>query len=86
MNKTIFEIGLLAFCIAVVVFGMQGLPIMEIVTRAFIVLVAVVVGGALLVTALLVMAEKAKPAEPVAAGEGAQTRRETGKVQSPTNA
>jgi cation transporter-like permease len=42
MNKTIFQIGLLAFCIATVVFGTQGLGVIETVSRSFIVFMVVV--------------------------------------------
>ena len=42
MNKTIFQMGLLAFCIAAVVYGMQGVGLVESLARSFLVFTIVV--------------------------------------------
>jgi hypothetical protein len=42
MNRIIVEIGLLAFCVAAVVFGVQGMDLMETVARSFMVFMIVV--------------------------------------------
>jgi hypothetical protein len=42
MNKTIFQIGLLAFCVSTVVFATQGLGLIETIARSFIVFMVVV--------------------------------------------
>lgn len=44
MNKTIFEVGLLSFCVASVMFGTQGMGLLETVAHAFIVFIVVVSG------------------------------------------
>ncbi len=41
MNKLIFQIGLLAFFIALAVFSLQSIPLFESIIRAFIIFVAV---------------------------------------------
>jgi hypothetical protein len=46
MNKIILQIGLLAFCVAAVVFKTQGTPLLETVAQSFIVFILVVVGAA----------------------------------------
>jgi hypothetical protein len=51
MNKLIFQIGILGFCIAAVVYGGSGGSILDIVSRAFIVFVGIV----LAVTAILLV-------------------------------
>jgi len=42
MNKTIFQMGLLAFCIAAVVYGIQGVGLVESLARSFLVFTIVV--------------------------------------------
>jgi hypothetical protein len=42
MNKTIFQMGLLAFCIAAVVYGIQGVGLVETLARSFLVFTIVV--------------------------------------------
>jgi uncharacterized membrane protein len=42
MNKTIFQMGLLAFCIAAVVYGTQGVGLVETLARSFLVFTIVV--------------------------------------------
>lgn len=63
MNKIIFEIGMLAFCIASVVFGTQGMGVLEAVARAFIVFVAVVCVAALFLLVASSLAGKAEDRE-----------------------
>ena len=63
MTKIIFQVGLLSFCVAAVLFGLQHTDLLEIVARSFVVFIAVV--GAMVVI-LLVVANFAehKAAEP----------------------
>jgi len=42
VTKVIFQIGLLAFCVAAVYFGLQESDLLAVVARAFIVFIAVV--------------------------------------------
>ncbi len=42
MTRVIFQIGLLAFCVAAVIFGLGQTDVLEVVARAFIVFIAVV--------------------------------------------
>lgn len=42
MNKIIFQIGLLAFCISAVLYATQGLELLEVVAKAFIIFVATI--------------------------------------------
>ena len=41
MNRVIFQIGMLSFFIAMVVFGIQGYSLIDLVTRSFIVFMGV---------------------------------------------
>jgi hypothetical protein len=50
MNKVIFQIGALAFCISIVALGVQGSGMMEMISRSFIVFVGVVIMCAILYT------------------------------------
>jgi hypothetical protein len=52
MNKIIFQIGLLAFFVASVIYGVQGYPLFETVIRAFIVFIGSELIGALVLTAV----------------------------------
>jgi len=63
MTKIIFQVGLLSFCVAAVVFGLSHTDLLEIVARSFVVFIAVV--GAMMII-LLVVANFAehKTAEP----------------------
>ena len=47
MTKILFQIGLLAFFVSSVVFGLQGIPIFDTITRAFVVFIGTVLIGAL---------------------------------------
>ena len=60
MNKIIFQIGMLGFCVAAVVFGTQGMSLMETVARAFIVFIVIVcaIAAVLLMSSLIVSKEK----------------------------
>jgi Kef-type K+ transport system membrane component KefB len=58
MNKLIFQIGVLGFCIAAVVFGGSGGSIIEIVSRSFIVFVGIVLAATALVLVAGTMMEK----------------------------
>jgi hypothetical protein len=71
MNKIIFQIGMLGFCVSAVLFGTQGMSLMETVARAFIVFIAVVcaIAVVLLMSSLFVSREKADD-EGGAAGPG----------------
>ncbi len=42
MTKVIFQIGLLGFCVAAVIFGLEGTDVLEVLARAFIVFIAVI--------------------------------------------
>ena len=61
MNKIIFQIGMLGFCVSAVLFGTQGMSLMETVARAFIVFIVVVcaIAVVLLMSSLIVSKEKA---------------------------
>ncbi|HTY01246.1 MAG TPA: hypothetical protein VMG09_14570 [Bacteroidota bacterium] len=52
MTKVIFQIGLLSFCVAAVLFGLQHTDLLEIVARSFVVFIAVV--GAMIIILLVV--------------------------------
>jgi hypothetical protein len=52
MNKLVFQIGLLVFCVSVVYFGTQGLDAIQMVSRSFMVFMVVVSG--LVVLAMVV--------------------------------
>jgi len=49
MNKIIFQIGILGFCISAVVFGGNGGSLIDIVSRSFIVFVGIVIAATALV-------------------------------------
>lgn len=49
MNKLIFQIGVLGFCVATVIFGGSGGSVMEIVSRSFIVFVGIVLAATAIV-------------------------------------
>jgi hypothetical protein len=72
MTKIMFQIGTLAFFVSAVFFGSQGLTLMDIVTRSFIMFIAVVAGQAVLLMAMSSMKNKkyAEQDRPSAAGSG----------------
>jgi ABC-type transport system involved in cytochrome c biogenesis permease subunit len=45
MTKAVFQIGMLAFCVATVYFGLERSDIIEILGKSFIIFTAVVCGG-----------------------------------------
>jgi hypothetical protein len=47
MNKLVFQIGVLVFCVSVVYFGAQGADAIQVVSRSFLVFMAVVSGMAI---------------------------------------
>jgi hypothetical protein len=71
MNKIIFQIGMLGFCVSAVLFGTQGMSLMETVARAFIVFIVVVcaIAVALLMSSLIVSKDK-RAEEGAVAGPG----------------
>lgn len=69
MTKVMVQIGLLAFFVSAVIFGTEGLPIMDAVARAFIVFIAVV--GAQVVVLVVASSMKKHP-EPAPLPEPAQ--------------
>lgn len=78
MTKVMFQIGLLAFFVAAVIFGTQGMPVMDAIARAFIVFIAVVAGQ----VAVLVVASGMKRApEPVAPVADQSSRSEEGAAE-----
>ena len=60
MNKIIFQIGMLGFCVSAVLFGTQGMSLMETVARAFTVFIVVVcaIAVALLMSSLIVSKDR----------------------------
>ena len=61
MNKIIFEIGLLAFCVSFVIFGTQGNDLLETVSRAFIVFMVVVCALAMMLFLVSLIGAKERP-------------------------
>jgi hypothetical protein len=82
MNKIIFQIGMLGFCVSAVLFGTQGMSLMETVARAFIVFIVVVcaIAAVMLMSSVIVSRDRGDE-ESVPAGpgqrDGAGTRRAT---------
>jgi len=72
MNKVIFQLGLLAFCVASVLFGIQDMSLLEVVARAFLVFVIVVCAIA---AVLMIASSFTRPSEP-----GQENQAQTGKV------
>jgi hypothetical protein len=58
MNKVIFQIGLLAFCVSFVLFSAEGDDIMQTAQRAFVVFALVVSGIAVLLFAASALSVK----------------------------
>jgi hypothetical protein len=59
MTKVMFQVGLLAFFISAIVFGTQDMPLMDMILRAFIVLIATILVQA--VVFIMVASMKTKP-------------------------
>ncbi|MBI5471719.1 MAG: hypothetical protein HY961_05190 [Ignavibacteriae bacterium] len=77
MNKLIFQIGILGFCIATVVFGGTGGSILDIVSRSFIVFVGIVLAATAVVLVGGTMASKDAPAKSNAKQQEAATEKHT---------
>ena len=90
MTKVMFQIGLLAFFVSAVIFGTQGLPVMDAIARAFIVFIAVV--GAQVVVLVVASGMKRVPEHHVAPGptaqvdDGGQGEQDTPTTQAPATA
>lgn len=61
MTKVVLQVGMLAFFVSAVVFGTQGLPLFDIIARAFIVFIGVVMVQVVLLIAATSM--KRAPAQ-----------------------
>jgi hypothetical protein len=61
MNKVIFQLGLLAFCVASVLFGIQDMSLLEVIARAFLVFVIVVCAIAAILMVASSFARKPEP-------------------------
>ncbi len=66
MNKIIFQIGLLAFCVSAVMFATERTHLLEAVSRSFIVFVGVVVLTAVSLSVVAMVTKKRNdtPAQP----------------------
>lgn len=60
MNKIIFQIGALAFCVSIVAFGAQQMALIQTLSRSFIVFVGVVVTCVILYTIVVATMEKSR--------------------------
>ena len=63
MNKLIFQFGMLAFLIALVVFGTEHYSLVDTVARAFIVFIGVVITSASVLTVGVFIATRGKEVE-----------------------
>jgi hypothetical protein len=64
MNKLILQLGMLAFCVAAVVFGSQRIALMETISRSFIVFMGVVIIMAVALTTMSYVTNKRHSREP----------------------
>lgn len=62
MTKVMFQVGLLGFFVSALYFGTQGMPLMDMVLRSFIVFIAVVLGQT---TIFVIIASMRSPKKPV---------------------
>lgn len=84
MNKVIFQIGILGFCIAAVVYGSSGGSVLDIVSRSFIVFIGIVlavmtvvlVGGTMLEKNKAQQAPKPEPTQHTQQGRQPHGRNE----------
>lgn len=60
MNKLIFQIGVLGFCVSAVIFGADGGSLLEIVSRSFLVFVGIVLTAVLILVVGGTMVENNK--------------------------
>ncbi|HXG01728.1 MAG TPA: hypothetical protein VNL69_13110 [Bacteroidota bacterium] len=49
MNRLIFQLGILGFCVSAVIFGANGGTLVEIVSRSFLVFVGIVLAAVMIV-------------------------------------
>ena len=70
MNKVIFQIGVLAFCVSIVALGAQQTALMETLSRSFIVFVGVVVTCVILYTIMIASMERARKNTAQTGGKG----------------
>jgi len=82
MNTVIFQIGLLAFCVSVVILGVQQLPVLETVSRSFMVFVGIVVICAILYTMNVILFVKSRISKNVNSASPTQNTNAGKKVQS----
>lgn len=85
MKKIVFDLGLLAFCVAAVVFVLQGYDLFETLGRSFIVFVGVELAGALGLAAANMASQSDKRMHDHAMGtpEDAHTAGSPGTYQQP---
>lgn len=55
MNKVLFQIGLLTFCISIIYLGVQEIPVIELLSRSFLIFVAVVAAGIFIVMSVRII-------------------------------
>ena len=77
MTKVMFQVGLLGFFVSVLYFGTQGIPLMDMVVRSFIVFIAIVLGQAVIFVVLASMkhAPKGGAAKPRCGTSSVRRRR-----------
>ncbi len=72
MNKLIFHLGILGFCVSAVVFGANGAGLLEIVSRSFLVFVGIVLAVVMIVLVGGSMIENNKRRQSIKEHEDAQ--------------
>lgn len=60
MNKIIFQVGLLSFCVSVVIFSILGNDMLDVVSKSFIVFIAAIVTMVGIIVAASMLSEKQK--------------------------
>lgn len=50
MNKIIFQLALLGFFISMVLFGITSMPLLEVMVKAFVVCISIILGGIAIIT------------------------------------
>ncbi|NUN69067.1 MAG: hypothetical protein HUU02_05100 [Bacteroidetes bacterium] len=60
MNKIIFQVGLLSFCVSVVIFSTLGNEMLDVVSKSFIVFIAAIVTMVGIIVAASMLSEKPK--------------------------
>ena len=78
MTKIMLQIGTLAFFVSAVFFGSQGLILMDILTRSFIVFIGVVAGQTVLLMVTAAMKNKRAPEHDLAPASGPGEPAESG--------